>query len=55
MTNVVQTLQMYQSWRMFRDPSKWDRFLIHEGLSDGEYTEIVADTRPPEGSFLVTD
>lgn len=55
-TFVVQHAQMYQSWRMFRSPSKWDRFLVHEGLgADGEWAEIVPDTRPPDGSFLITD
>lgn len=55
-TNVVQVTQLYQSWRMFRNPTKWNRFLIHEGrYADGIWRPIVQDTRPPEGDFLVLD
>lgn len=55
-TTVVQALGMNQSWRMFRKPGLWNRFLIHEGLTDaGEVIPLVQDTRPPEGPFLVTD
>jgi hypothetical protein len=47
---------MYQSWRMFRKPGTYNRFLIHEGLTaDGEVVQIQRDTRPPEGRFVVLD
>lgn len=55
-STTVQALGMNQSWRMFRKPGHWNRFLIHEGLTEtGEVVPLIQDTRPPEGAFLVTD
>lgn len=49
----IRTLNLRQSWNMFRNPSKWNRFLDHEGLrADGTVVVVVPNREPPPGAFL---
>jgi hypothetical protein len=54
--SFLRVTQMQQSWRMFRKPGTWNRFLIHEGITArGEIELVDPDTRPPAEPFSGTD
>lgn len=55
-SSVLRVTQMQQTWRMFRKPGTWNRFLINEGITaSGQVVLVVPDTRPPAEPFFVTD
>ncbi len=51
----VHALLLKQEWNMFRKPSRWNKFLVHEGLrSDGSVFELEPQrTKPDEPFFRV--
>jgi hypothetical protein len=49
----VHALLLKQEWNMFRAPSRWNKFLVHEGVrADGSVFELEPQRTKPETPFF---